>query len=58
MAALGPDIHYDQSLVVPPSRHFYGQIPNGLVHGRTNKVFPDVANKVAVGVKSGNFVNK
>lgn len=34
-AAVGPGIHYDQSLIVPPSRHFHGQIPKGLVHGRT-----------------------
>lgn len=57
-AAMEPDIHYDQSLIVPLSRHIHGRIRNVLVHGRTNKVFTSVADKKSVGVKSGNFVNK
>lgn len=57
VAAVGKDIHYDQTLIVPPNRHFHGQVPKGLVHGRTN-IFADVDSRTAIGVKSGNFVNK
>lgn len=57
-AAVGPDIHYVQSLIVLSIRHFHGQIPKVLVHGRTDMVFTNVADKKSVGVKSGKFVNK
>lgn len=53
---MGPDIHYDRSLIVPLSRHFHSQIPKGMVHRRTNKVFTSISDKKSVGVKSGNYM--
>lgn len=58
VAAVGQDIHYNQSLIVPPNHHFHGQVSKGLVHGRTNKVFADVDRRLAVRVKCGKFLNK
>lgn len=49
VASVGPDIHYNQSSIVPPNFHFHGQVPKGLVHGRTNKIFAGVDRRTVVG---------